>query len=82
MVARIAAVSDMYDAITSERPYRDPMSPYEALALLRSEAGRFLDRKVVEAMAELMEDWEERRHNDPELQGFKLPDLETRKVTV
>ncbi|MCH8815119.1 MAG: HD domain-containing protein [Chloroflexi bacterium] len=82
MVARIAAVSDMYDAVTSDRPYRGPMSPHEALALLRSEAGRLLDRSVVEAMAELLDDWEDRRRTDPDLQGFKLPALETRKVTV
>jgi HAMP domain-containing protein len=60
----------------------DPMSPHEALALIRSEAGRFLDREVVEALANLVEDWEERRRSDPELQGFRLPALETRKVTV
>jgi putative nucleotidyltransferase with HDIG domain len=46
VVARIAAVADMYDAVTTERPYRGPMDPEEALALLRSEAGRLLDPKL------------------------------------
>jgi putative nucleotidyltransferase with HDIG domain len=81
-VARIAAVSDMYDAVTNDRPYRDPMAPFEALALLRSEVGRLLDRTVVEAMAEVLPDWEHRRRTDPELQGFKLHALEPRKVKV
>ena len=82
MVARIAAVSDMYDAVTSDRPYRGPMGPQEALALLRSQSGRLLDMAVVETMAELIDEWEERRHTDPELKGFRLPALERREVTV
>ncbi|MFQ5471636.1 MAG: HD domain-containing phosphohydrolase [Dehalococcoidia bacterium] len=82
MVARIAAVSDMYDAVTSDRPYRGPMSPLEALALLRSECGRLLDRQVVEVLAELVDEWEERRRSEPELKGFRLSALEVGKVTV
>lgn len=82
MVARIAAVSDMYDAVTTHRPYRTPMKPYEALAMLRSEAGRFLDREVVEAFAEILEDWEHRRATEKELRGYQILDPETAKVTV
>lgn len=82
MVRRIAAVSDMYDAITSDRPYRDPMEPEVALALLRSESGRTLDPDVVEALTALLPEWESRRANEAELQGFKLPELEPSRVTV
>jgi putative nucleotidyltransferase with HDIG domain len=80
--ARIAAVADMYDAITSERPYRDPMSPGEALDLLRSESGRFLDPRVVEALSAVMDEWEERRRREPVLRGFRLPDLNLPRVSV
>jgi putative nucleotidyltransferase with HDIG domain len=80
--ARIAAVADMYDAVTSERPYRSPMTPGEAVDLLRSEAGRFLDPRVVVAMAAVVDEWEERRKREPALRGFKLPDLELPKVNV
>ncbi len=80
--ARIAAVADMYDAVTSERPYRDPMSPGEALDLLRSESGRFLDPSVVLALAAVLDEWEERRRREPALRGFKLPDLDLPKVNV
>ncbi len=80
--ARIAAVADMYDAVTSERPYRDPMSPGEALDLLRSESGRFLDPGVVQALSAVMDEWEERRLREPALRGFKLPDLDLPKVNV
>jgi putative nucleotidyltransferase with HDIG domain len=80
--ARIAAVADMYDAVTSERPYRSPMTPGEAVDLLRSETGRFLDPRVVLAMAKVVDEWEERRKREPALRGFKLPDLELPKVNV
>jgi putative nucleotidyltransferase with HDIG domain len=80
--ARIAAVADMYDAVTSERPYRSPMTPGEAVDLLRSEIGRFLDPRVVVAMSSVVDEWEERRKLEPALRGFKLPDLDLPKVTV
>jgi putative nucleotidyltransferase with HDIG domain len=80
--ARIAAVADMYDAVTSERPYRNPMLPGEAVDLLRSEQGRFLDPRVVLAMASVVDEWEERRKLEPALRGFKLPDLDLPKVSV
>ncbi len=82
VVARIAAVADMYDAITSERPYRDPAAPHDALQLLRSEAGQLLDPEIVSALASVMTEWEQRRRNDPELRGFKLPDLEAERLGV
>jgi putative nucleotidyltransferase with HDIG domain len=80
--ARIAAVADMYDAVTSERPYRDPMPPGEALDLLRSEQGRFLDPRVVLALSAVLDEWEDRRKREPALRGFKLPELDLPKVSV
>ena len=82
MVARIAAVADVYDAVTSVRPYRGPMTPAEGLALLRSQAGNLLDPSVVDALAAIQDDWERRRAAEPELRGFKLPVLDTREVAI
>ncbi len=47
--ARIVAVVDTFDAVTSSRPYRPAMGRREALTLLRQEAGRQLDPRVVDA---------------------------------
>jgi len=80
--ARIAAVADMYDATTTERTYRNPMSPGDAFDLLRSESGRLLDPRVVDALAAILDEWEERRRREPALRGFRLPDLELPKVSV
>lgn len=41
--SRIIAVCDMYDALTTDRPYRDAMSPEEAFVLMRAEVGTHLD---------------------------------------
>ncbi len=82
IIARIAAVADVYDAVTSERPYRGPMTAEEALALLRSQAESLLDPSVVEAMAAVQPDWERRCATEPELSGFELPESEAQEVTV
>ncbi|SEH10324.1 diguanylate cyclase (GGDEF) domain-containing protein/HDIG domain-containing protein [Thermoleophilum album] len=48
--ARIIAVADAYEAMTSDRPYRPAMSHDEAAAELRAAAGSRFDRRVVEAL--------------------------------
>ena len=47
--ARIVAVADAFDAMTTDRPYRKGMTPWEALNELISKAGKQFDPKVVEA---------------------------------
>ncbi|HTI54518.1 MAG TPA: HD domain-containing phosphohydrolase [Verrucomicrobiae bacterium] len=41
--SRIVAVADVYDALTSDRPYRPRLSRDEAVRRLQAEAGRTLD---------------------------------------
>ncbi len=47
---RIAAVADIYDAVTSDRVYRDGMRSHEAMALLADMAGTQLDAEIVEIL--------------------------------
>jgi putative nucleotidyltransferase with HDIG domain len=82
IIARIAAVADMYDALTSSRPYRGPATSEEALALIRSQAGQLLDVRVTEGLASILPEWERRRVTEHTLQGLRLPDLETGKLPV
>jgi hypothetical protein len=42
-ISRFIAVVDSYDALTSHRPYRDALSPYEALLRIRADAGERID---------------------------------------
>jgi diguanylate cyclase (GGDEF)-like protein len=53
--ARIVFVCDAYHAMTTERPYRDPMTTMQAIDELRRSAGTQFDPLVVEAFASLME---------------------------
>src|SRR5690606_30811856 len=53
--ARIFAVVDVYDALTSDRPYRRAWAPGRALEHIRSEAGKHFEPQVVEAFLDLVE---------------------------
>jgi cyclic di-GMP phosphodiesterase len=47
LLARIVAVCDAFDALTSDRPYRSRLSEREALAILAGGAGRQWDPQLV-----------------------------------
>ena len=49
--ARIIFVADAFDAMTSERVYRDPLSERDALAELERCAGTQFDPAIVEAFS-------------------------------
>ena len=45
---RIAAIIDCYDAMTSERPYSKPVSPYKALQEIYNWRNRYFQEELVE----------------------------------
>lgn len=49
--ARILSVADVYDALTSDRPYRKAMSPLDAKESIVKAAGTDFDPRVVDAFA-------------------------------
>jgi len=49
--ARVMAVADAFDALTSNRSYRNPRSVAEAMTILADSKGYDFDPKVVEAMS-------------------------------
>jgi len=48
MAARLFAVVDVWDALTSDRPYRKAWSEDDALGYIREQSGKFFDPRVVE----------------------------------
>ena len=52
--ARIIAVADAYEAMTSMRPYRNALTTHDAIAELRAVAGTQLDPEVVERFIEVI----------------------------
>ncbi|HEY1420260.1 MAG TPA: HD-GYP domain-containing protein [Candidatus Dormibacteraeota bacterium] len=53
--ARIVAVADTFDALTSDRPYRKACSAREARRVLREEAGSRLDARAVTALCDALD---------------------------
>jgi putative nucleotidyltransferase with HDIG domain len=47
---RILAIADVYDALTSDRPYRAASSPEEALGIMRTDVGRALCPRSFQAL--------------------------------
>ena len=45
--ARICAIADVYDALTTDRPYRVAMSSYEAMKILNSSIDSHFDPKIL-----------------------------------
>jgi HD-GYP domain-containing protein (c-di-GMP phosphodiesterase class II) len=52
--ARVVAVADVYDALTSDRPYRAALSAPAALELIAGQAGTTLDAGVVWALVDVL----------------------------
>jgi len=48
--ARIVAVADVFDALTSKRPYKEAWSNHDAYAMLQRLAGGQLDKECVDAL--------------------------------
>jgi len=53
LAARIFAVVDVFDALTSKRPYKDAMPLERALGILRQDAGSHFDPALVEAFEQI-----------------------------
>ncbi|MDX8378458.1 MAG: response regulator [Gallionella sp.] len=56
LFARISTVADVFDALTSERPYKKAWEDARAIALLHEGAGSHFDPECVQA---LLVDWDE-----------------------
>jgi putative nucleotidyltransferase with HDIG domain len=53
--ARIFSVIDVWDALTSNRPYRSAWTPDKALAYIHEQSGRYFDPGVVQEFFKLIE---------------------------
>lgn len=62
--ARIIALADSYDAMTSERPYREPLSEEEVIAEIQNNAGSQFDPEIARVFVEkvLEKQWDYKQH--------------------
>lgn len=56
LLARIFAVVDVFDALTTRRPYRKKISTEKALAYLKNQSGILFDPQIVTTLATLIEE--------------------------
>jgi hypothetical protein len=57
LIARVAAIADVWDAMTSDRSYRRGLPPQLALAHIEAGRGTHFDPKLVDGMVALAADW-------------------------
>jgi diguanylate cyclase (GGDEF)-like protein/putative nucleotidyltransferase with HDIG domain len=57
--ARILAIVDCYDALTTDRPYRSPMQRKELLEFFRGESGKAYDPTLVDVLVANLDHMEE-----------------------
>ena len=71
--ARLIAVVDAFDAMTSSRSYRPAMTPQEAVRELRTQQGRQFDPDVVDAFGNAYYDLDQLPITTPEITRRRLP---------
>ena len=64
--ARIISVADVFDSLSSDRPYRKAMPPHEVINILKTDSGTHFDPTVVDAF----------------LTAFRLGEMEISEVQV
>lgn len=68
IMARIVAIADAFDAMTSDRPYRAGMRVERALAIIREESGTMFDSEIASVFLRLRQ-WD----REPEDRPTKAP---------
>ncbi len=54
LFARIIGVCDVFDALSTKRSYKDPMSSFESLAIMKKQMSTHLDMKLVNAFIKML----------------------------
>ncbi|MDF2524529.1 MAG: hypothetical protein K0R31_2170, partial [Clostridiales bacterium] len=54
LFGRIISASDVYDAITSDRPYRKALPPHEGLEFLMGNSGTAFDPEIIKVFSKVI----------------------------
>ena len=54
---RLMAVADVYDALVSARPYKDPFSPVKAAEIIKAGRGTQFDPKIIDIFSSVIDDF-------------------------
>jgi len=70
--ARILAVADVFDALSSERPYRAAMKPDQVFRIIKDDSGSHFDPIVVDALANVLEKERQLRQDETEESSVQI----------
>jgi putative two-component system response regulator len=54
LMCRIVPIADVFDALTSERPYKKAWTPEKAVEVIQKDAGTHFDPTLVEAFMDVL----------------------------
>ena len=54
LVGRVTAIADVFDALTSERPYKKPWSVDEAVEFMNKQSGKQFDPQLIKSFNEIL----------------------------
>jgi putative two-component system response regulator len=77
IAGRITAIADVFDALTSKRPYKKPFSVEESLAIIREGRRSHFDPDVVDAFFAIQDEilTIKKQCDDDNQQAFEIPEL-------
>jgi len=70
LAARIVALADVYDALTSKRPYKEAMSHQKATEIILHGKGSHFDPRIVDAFLASIKEFEQITNNHGPSDGF------------
>jgi putative two-component system response regulator len=79
IAGRITAIADVFDALTSKRPYKGPLSAEKSLAIIGEERGSHFDPDVVNAFVAIQDEilTIKEQYGDDNQKTFDIPELTT-----
>ena len=77
IAGRITAIADVFDALTSKRPYKKPFSVEKSLTIIREGRGSHFDPDVVDAFFAIQDEIlaVKKQYGDDNQQAFDIPEL-------
>ncbi len=77
IAGRIVAIADVFDALTSKRPYKKPFSVEKSLAIIREGRGSHFDPDVVDAFLSIQNEILaiKKQYGEDNQQAFDIPEL-------
>jgi diguanylate cyclase (GGDEF)-like protein/PAS domain S-box-containing protein len=79
IAGRIVAIADVFDALTSKRPYKEPFSVEKSLSIIKEGRGSHFDPDVVDAFFAIQEEilTIKEQYAEVNQQAFNIPELKT-----